>query len=227
MPDNRMSIKTKRIIIICEGNTEQEFCRKILQPHFLEKHITIHPPLIKHSHGGIVKWPTLKNEIEIHLKSDTSAHVTTFIDYYGLYSKHLFPDWEKYAKIQDCNERVTRLEQAMSSDLSERLRYRFIPYLQLHEFKGLLFNDKNVFYEQIPKDALVGEKELEEIFAEYDNPELINNNKDTSPSHRLQRIIKGYNKILYSEILAEAIGLERIRKKSPRFNNWISILETL
>ena len=217
----------KRIIIICEGHTEQAFCKTNLQVYLQGKGIVIQTPLIKHSRGGIVKWSLLKQQIETHLKSDTTAFVTTFIDYYGLYSKHDFPNWDNCEKIQDCNDRMTSLEDAMFSDISENFRYRFIPYLQLHEFEGLLFNNIDVFYNQIPKEDIIGGDELTETFANYDNPELINNSKNTSPSHRLERIIKGYNKIVYGDILAEAIGLERIREKSPRFNGWISKIESL
>ncbi|MDA3911915.1 MAG: DUF4276 family protein [Bacteroidales bacterium] len=56
---------------------------------------------------------------------------------------------------------------------------------------------------------------------------MINNNRETSPSHRLERIILGYNKIIYGNILAEAIGLDKIRAKSPRFNEWVKKLEEL
>ncbi len=56
---------------------------------------------------------------------------------------------------------------------------------------------------------------------------MINNNRVTSPSRRLERVITGYNKIVYGDILAEAIGLSRIREKSPRFDNWIKTLEQL
>jgi len=34
------------------------------------------------------------------------------------------------------------------------------------------------------------------VFAEYNNPEMINNSKENSPGHRLERIIKGYDKIV-------------------------------
>lgn len=68
---------------------------------------------------------------------------------------------------------------------------------------------------------MVGKAELKKTFDDYDNPEMINNNKETSPSHRLKRIIKGYNKVLYGHYFAEAIGIEQIRAKSPRFNSWI------
>ena len=109
----------------------------------------------------------------------------------------------------------------MKEDISDNLRFRFIPYLQLHEFEGLLFNDIQIFYDQVPKSNLVGIEELEKTFENYSNPEMINNSRETSPSHRLERIIKGYNKPLYGHYFAEAIGIDRIREKSPRFNQWI------
>lgn len=102
-----------------------------------------------------------------------------------------------------------------------------IPYLQLHVFEGLLFNDIDIIYNQIPKSDIINEAELFATFAQYNNPEMINNVKATSPSHRLQRIIRGYNKVVYGSILAEAIGLERMRTKSPRFNEWAIKLENI
>jgi len=217
----------KRIIFICEGQTEQAFCNTNLQALFQTKDIYIQTPLIKHSRGGIVKWSILKQQIETHLKSDRTAFVTTFIDYYGLYSKYNFPNWEVSEKITDKNQRMDSIEKFMHESISDDLRYRFIPYLQLHEFEGLLFNDINVFYEQIPNNDIVNIDELEKTFEDYSNPEMINNNRNTSPSHRLMRIIRGYNKVVYGDILAEAIGLTKIREKSPRFNNWIKILEKI
>lgn len=217
----------KRIIIICEGPTEQVFCDRTLSPYFVGKKYHIQAPTIKHTKGGIVKWDILKKQIETHLVTDKEAYVTTFIDYYGLYQKHNFPEWDVAEKTIDKNDRITILEKGMKNDVNETHRNRFIPYMQLHEFEGLLFNDINVFHQQIPSEDLVGLEELEKTLKEYDNPEMINNNKKTSPSHRLDRIILGYNKIIYGDILAEAIGLNRIRQKSPRFNTWLATLERL
>jgi hypothetical protein len=217
----------KRVIIVCEGETEKEFCTKILSPSFSQKNIFIQSPLIKKSMGGIVKWAELKKQILLHLKNDTSAYTTTFIDYYGLYKKYQFPEWEEAMKIADKNKRMVFLENAMLMDIDASLRNRFLPYMQLHEFEGLLFNDINVFYEQIPKNELVGIKELQQTFRDYDNPEMINDKRETSPSHRLERIVEGYNKIVYGNYLADAIGLEKIRNKSPRFNEWLNKIEKL
>ncbi len=217
----------KRIIIVCEGETEKEFCERLLEPYFSKKQIYIQAPLIKKSMGGIVRWEELKKQIENHLKNDTNAYVTTLIDYYGLSSKDKFPNWEMAEKENDKNKRMGVLENGMKVNISEDINNRFLPYIQLHEFEGLLFNEEKYFYEQIPENELVGIKELSEIFESYDNPEMINNNKATSPSHRLERIILGYDKIVYGNILAEAIGLENIKKKSPRFKNWIKQIENL
>lgn len=41
-----------RLIIVCEGETEQEFCKDVLAPHFLSKGIYMEYPTIKHSNGG-------------------------------------------------------------------------------------------------------------------------------------------------------------------------------
>lgn len=218
----------KRIIIINEGETEQEFCKDVLQPYFFSKDILIQHPTIKKSGGGIVAWETLKNQIETHLKQDPSVFVTTLIDYYGLPGgKFKYPHWDEAKVIVNINDRITFLEQSMKTAVEDSLRYRFIPYLQLHEFEGLLFNNIEVFNTQIAKNEFTDYIELAKTIAENPNPELINDGKETAPSKRLMRLIKGYNKPVYGSILAEAIGLERIRRKSPRFNNWINTLETV
>jgi hypothetical protein len=217
----------KRIIMICEGPTEQAFAKTNLQIPFIRKNIHLQTPLIKASRGGIVKWPTLKDQIDTHLKAEQDAYVTTFIDYYGMYAKYQFPGWDAAHTIADKHARMHSLEQAMLQSIEPQLQHRFIPYLQLHEFEGLLFNDIDVIKSQIPNEDLIGLVELEQTFADYTNPEMINDNKTTAPSRRLERIIKGYNKVVYGDILAEAIGLERIRAKSPRFNNWITRLEQI
>lgn len=214
----------KRIIIICEGQTEQSFCKTILYPHFLEHNILIEAPTIKKSGGGIVNWSLLKREINLHLLSK-DAIVTTLIDYYGIHNKHLFPQWEEAKKIIDIQERVTALEGAMQQDIEDNLRFRFIPYIQLHEFEGLLFNNIEVFKSKFNPNEFANFAALEDTILNYPNPELINDGKTTAPSKRLDAYIKGYNKIIHGTDLAKAISLSAIRSKSPRFNHWIETLE--
>ena len=50
----------KKLVIICEGKTEQFFCEKILRPHFAGLDIEMNHQIIAHSNGGLVKWEFLK-----------------------------------------------------------------------------------------------------------------------------------------------------------------------
>lgn len=215
-----------RIIIICEGQTEQEFCNTLLQPHFCAHGITLQAPLIKKTMGGIANWNVLKREIETYLRREKDVLVTTLIDYYGIKDSHGFPLWAEKQAIADKNQRLDELEAAMLADVDENLRPHFVPYLQLHEFEGLLFSDKQAFYTTFNEYELAREDELEQTFADFNNPEMINDGVETSPSHRLKRIISGYDKVVYGCCLAEAIGLNKMRQKSPRFDNWLKRLET-
>ncbi len=213
-------MKMNRLVIACEGPTEQEFVRDVLQPHFLPKEIYIQSPLIKKSGGGIVPWEILKTQIQSHLREGESF-VTTLIDYYGIPDRYNYPGWQDSKQIPDKSLRMDFLEQEMLMDVQENLRQPFIPYYQLHEFEGLLFNNLASFEATFEQDEFKDKNELISILNQYDNPELINDNPKTAPSKRLDRLIKGYNKNVYGPILAENIGMLNLRKKSPRFNQWI------
>jgi hypothetical protein len=217
----------KRIIIICEGPTEVEFCKDVLYSHFLGKDILIQTPLIKKSGGGIVPWSILKRQIDNHLLQEKEVFVTTLIDYYGIRDKFQFPEWASSKGIVDKSKRMDLLEKGMKDSIDPSINGRFEPYIQLHEFEGLLFNDMDVFVRQIPLADFNDKTELTNIIASNPNPELINDTPNNAPSYRLMRLIKGYNKIVYGAILAKEIGLTRIRAKSPRFNTWIDRLENI
>ncbi len=118
------------------------------------------------------------------------------------------------------------LETKMKEKIDLSINGRFEPYLQLHEFEGLLFNNLTAFKSQIPAEDFLDEAELAKIIRTNPNPELINDTPNNAPSYRLKRLIKGYNKIVYGSILATEIGLSKIRGKCPRFNRWIDKLET-
>lgn len=216
----------KSIIIVCEGQTEEEFCKTILRPYFKPKDIFIKNPLIERSNGGIVSWKILKKEIENHLQ-DKNTVVTTLIDYYGIKASHNFPKWEdiRHVKDVDKNAKISILEGAMHNDISAALRDRFIPYVQLHEFESLLFVDLNVFNTLFDQNEFKDYKYLKKTIEDYPNPEMINNGETTAPSKRLDKIMKSYSKIQNGNQIAEKIGLTNIRKQCPRFNDWIEILE--
>ncbi len=216
-----------RIIIICEGPTEREFCIDVLQSYFNTKEIFINAPLIKKSGGGIVSWSNLKKQIENHLKSDRTAFVTSLIDYYGIEAKHQYPNWNEAHKIPQKSERMGVLEAAMYQQIDDSIRRRYIPYIQLHEYESLLFSDSSVYTRNFLLKEFRDKQTFDNIFTEFPNPEDINLGKTTTPSNRLLHHIIGYDKVVYGSILASEIGIFLLRSKCPRFNGWLSKIEEL
>ncbi len=217
----------KRLIIIGEGQTEQAFCHDVLQPYFAALNVQIQNPTIKKTKGGIVKWRILKNEIMNYLQADPSSVVSMLIDYYGIHKKHGFPRWTEALDIPDKNRRMDFLERAMFDEIEEQYQYRFIPYIQLHEFECLLFCDKQVFDDYFEEKDFADYHCLEKTLSEFANPEDINDGRMTAPSKRLATIITGYQKTVYGPLLAGEIGLAKIRARCPRFNRWIGHLSRI
>jgi hypothetical protein len=159
----------KRIIIICEGQTEQEFCKTVLQPHLNKFGIFIQAPTIKKTGGGIVRWELLKKEILLHLQRDKSATLTTLIDYYGLHDHHQFPNWTQSKDLPNRNERMSLIENGMLNSITDELRNRFIPYIQLHEFEGLLFSDISVIENEFEASEFSDYNYLKETIFTFKN----------------------------------------------------------
>ncbi|VXD20874.1 DUF4276 family protein [Marinoscillum sp. 108] len=225
----------KRLIIIGEGQTEQAFCEEILRPHFYSHDIQIESPTISKTGGGIVAWHHLKDDIMRYL-SRPDVYVTLLIDYYGIQDKHAFPEWENAKQIPPrpgLANRMDHLEQGMATDIPDAVRYRFIPYIQLHEFEALLFANKEVFDRSFTANEFEDYDYLNETITAFPNPEDINDGTETAPSKRLERILTNYTshkpstKALWGPLLADAIGLKVIRNKCPRFNAWIETLENI
>lgn len=217
----------KRLIIICEGPTERDFCKTVLYPYFQSNNIYIQTPIIKKSKGGIIHWESLKTEVETHLKQNPSTYVTTFFDYYGILPRHKFPSWNEAMQENNKSQRMTLLEDAMKAQIHNDLSSYFIPYIQLHEFESLLFSEKQVFDDNFEPSEFDDYELLEETFRIFKSPEDINDGKTSAPSKRLEKILKNYNsdsrnqKVILGTLLAEEIGLATIRKKCNRFNEWI------
>ena len=215
----------KRLIIVCEGQTEQEFCNDILQPHLIQFGIVVQNPTIKKTAGGIVSWSSLKHQIETHLKQDPTAFVTTLIDFYGIHANHNYPNWLQANQHNDKNIGMDLMEQGMLASIPAQLQQKFIPYIQLHEFEGLLFCDINVFDNGFEENEFLDYNYLVQTINDNQNPELINDSSITAPSKRLLKIIKDYSKITHGCLIAQDIGINKMRAKCPRFNKWIDDLE--
>ena len=94
-----------------------------------------------------------------------------------------------------------------------------------HEFEGLLFSDCSAFSRAIGKPEL--ERALQKVRDEFGSPEDINDSPVTAPSKRILRLIPSYEKPLMGTLAIIEIGLVRIRRECPHFDQWLGRLEGL
>lgn len=215
----------KRLIIVCEGPTEHEFCMTVLAPELLKSGIYVDAPLVKRSNGGIVPWSSIKRQIEMHLY-EKDAYVSLLVDYYGIKDSYNFPGWEDSKGIFPLSSRLRFLCDSMKNDILPELSSRFIPYMQVHEFESLLFSDINVFKNNFDNKAM-DFSILEEAIREFDNPEEINSRPTLAPSKRLVYAIPGYQKVNDGAFIADEIGLQKILDKCPLFCQWFLTLRSI
>ena len=210
----------KRMFIVVEGLTEEAFVKELMTPYFMQHGIyDIRPVLIQTSKGhkgGFVNYEHLKNELLRLLKSQgQDVIVTTFVDFFRCPE---LPNQNDIDTLPSHIQKVEAMEKSISDDIND---WRFIPYIQLHEFEALLFSSANGF--EMYFEAQIS-KEIQGIINSFDNPEEINSSPETAPSKRLIRILPYYDKVIYGNIVALEIGLPAILSKCPRFRRWIDSL---
>ena len=60
----------------------------------------------------------------------------------------------------------------MLEEIDESIRYRFIPYIQLHEFEALLFSDISVIEDNFEFDEFKDYDYLLETDKDFSNPDF-------------------------------------------------------
>lgn len=218
-----------RVHIICEGQTEETFVNNLLAPAFLAHNIMLLPSLIgKPGHkGGNVKLERLMNDVRIRLLGDKQSYCSTLFDYYGL--PESFPGRLTSAMKMTVTEKAAEIESYLRIAITEKLgadvARRFIPYVQMYEFEGLLFSDPETFARSIDRPQL--KRSLSDVRSQFPTPEDINDSSETAPSKRIKQLIQEYEKPLMGAIAAMDIGLPRMRNECRLFNAWLERLEKL
>ncbi len=222
-----------RLHLTVEGPTEQAFAANVLRPHLQNRGVYVQRvELVAHvkrrrqvHRGGLLRYEPFRNDILRRLKGDKSNDVflSTMIDLYKLPQD--VPKFAEYREEQNPQRRVEFLETALGNAIGDP---RFIPHIQLYEFEAILFADVSKFSFYYT-DRLREINKLAELAAAHDSPETINDGEDTAPSKRIIKHIPDYksDKSAAGPIIAEAIGLNRIREKCPHFNKWLDNLEGL
>lgn len=208
-----------RVCIVCEGATEVEFVSRCITPYLLNHHVHAYPSILQspsgRHRGGRVTVDRLVNYMA-HEYSATDR-ITSFVDFYG------FTDAGGRSREQ--------LEHDIFVGLTEGKRQcdpRYVlPYVQMHEFEALLFSDTEQFQFVLDGWNDKVRESLAEVRRRFETPEHINNGPETAPSKRILSIFEWgrYSKVEHGPIIAQEIGLPRIRAQCPQFDAWLTALE--
>lgn len=210
-----------RLAISVEGPTEKEFFTRVMRPHLEHFEIDAIPTVITtkrvldgpNHKGGDISVPRIIPQIKPLLRS--FDFVTTFYDFYG------------FKGIKE-TDNVHNLSTAISEALN--FPQNFIPYIQQYEFESLLFTDCAMIGRHFKSEHVTSE--LARAVAEKGNPEEVNDSRETCPSKRItaackQHANRNYDKVLHGPVIAEKIGLEKIRMSCPLFGLWLTKIESL
>jgi len=226
-----------RLLVHVEGQTEETFVKEVLRSYLL--HCGYEPvsarivgnARLRRSRGGIRPWLAVRRDIINHLRQDPGCVATTMVDFYGL-PKDGDRAWPGRAAAVGASghHKASIVEEALRNDLAHEIGAnfditRFLPFVVVHEFEGLLFSDCAAFARGICRPDL--EPSFSQIRQGFATPEEINDSSVTAPSKRVEGLVLGYNKPLLGALAIMEIGLDPIRAECPHFNRWLHQLESL
>ena len=223
-----------RLLALVEGHTEVGFVEELLRPHLLmHGYSSVAARLLgdarpRRQRGGIRPWHSVRRDIVRHLREDSGLLVTTMLDFYGLPSAGdgAWPGRDAAHSVGTHRKGVVVCA-ALAADVADALATdslsRFIPFVAVHEFEGLLFADCAALARAVYRDDKAAE--LLAIRAAYGSPEDINDHPATAPSKRLAALLPEYDKIVAGVLAAQEIGLPKIRRECPTFDRWLGELE--
>ena len=224
-----------RLLVHVEGQTEETFVKEVLRPHLVRYgYSRVSPRLLGNARqrdrrGGIRGWNSVRDDILNHLKEDEGCLVTTMIDYYGLPQSgpKAWPGRADAGILRFAMKALT-VQNALLVDIAAGMGEnfdlaRFVPYVMMHEFEGLLFSDCDRFGAGIGQPTLV--PKFRAIRNAFNSPEEINDSPYTAPSKRVEALVPGYEKPLLGTLAVLEIGLDAIRAECPLFRQWLERLE--
>src|ERR1700733_1976724 len=218
-----------RLLVHGGGQTEESFVNEVLRNHLVARgYHSVEARIVGNARlrgrrGGIRAWPSVKKDILNHLRADQTCIATTMVDYYGL--PEAWPGRLRSNGLAGIQEKALYVQEAVRAEVVTELgdRFdtdRFVPFVVMHEFEGLLFSDCASFSRGISRPDLEGR--LQKIRDDFATPEEINDSPNTAPSKRIRDLMPGYQKPLFGVLAVLEIGLLRIRAECPHLDGWLS-----
>ena len=226
-----------RLLVHVEGQTEEDFVNFVLRDYLLHcgyqsvSARIIGNARLRRRRGGIRPWLMVRKDIVNHLHEDPGCVATTMVDFYGL-PQHGDRAWPGRAAAVGASghQKASVVEEALRDDLAHEMGTdfditRFLPFVVVHEFEGLLFIDCAAFARGICRPDL--EPSFSQIREGFATPEDIDDSPVTAPSKRVEELVPGYEKPLFGALAILEIGLDPIRVECPHFDAWLRQLESL
>lgn len=221
-----------RVVVVCEGETEEEFVRDVLAPAFHGIGLYLVPQMVETSpghRGGALNYDRVKLHLRNTLRQKSSPVVTTLFDLYKLDKR--FPGFERAKMMPELDQRLDVLQRELHADVVTTagcLPGRFIPYIQPHEFEALLFSDVPTLT-RVEPGWQTATKALVAARAAAKSPEYINDKPETKPAAHLERELSNpsYRKRRHGPIAAQKIGLTKIEAECAFFAAWLAQIRKL
>lgn len=217
----------RNLYFIVEGETEEEFIKRLLIPYLYGRGLRCHIQAILifmsgggHGHNNAEHF---LNTIEPVLHYSGEPVITSLLDFFRFPRKQ--PVFAACAACRTAVEEAACLQQALFAEVQRIRPYPyFIPYVQLHEFEALLFAD--VVGHELHHPGI--QTEVAAVIDAYPSPEEINSRPESAPSKRLESIYRAYKqhyrKAADAVDVVELIGMDRLLDRCPQFSAWVEHL---
>lgn len=217
---------SKRLLIYCEGPTEEMIVSRLLKPHLALHRVNVERPILaatsldpEGQRGGFVNWSAIAFDLQQEFAGDQDPNLrfTTLLDAYAMPKEVLALAGFVAAVTTPAD--IDAVQRAMEAQFHEP---RFAAYLQRHELEALLLADLDAL-ERVFHRHVAAVQQLRQDVATFAGPEDVNQGAATHPSKRIENAIPGYGNLKASNayfVLAEA-GLHSVRARCPRFDAWL------
>jgi len=213
-----------RILAVVEGRSEELFLKRTLAPRLAGRGLYLEPMKVLRgggARGGGSSWQPWRKHLSGLLNGQprVGVVVTTFLDLYRIpkdtpgYSS---PDGNGEQRAESM---VRAIHEQLGSDP------RLLPYVQVHEFEALLYCDLTALTRVEPDLFPTNRVSTLVNSVAHLAPESVNESEATAPSKRILAVLPAFDKIDHGVPAVEAIGLDALRTKCPRFHAWITRLE--
>jgi len=227
-----MNPHEKRVVVVCEGETEEEFVRDVLAPGFCGVGLYLEAQMVQTSpghRGGALNYDRVKPHLRNTLRQKSAPVVTTIFDLYKLDKR--FPGFEQSRALPDLGQKLDVLRRELHADVVAAAGCqpdRFIPYIQPYEFEALLFSDVPTLT-RVEQGWQAAAQALAAVRAAADSPEHINDRPETKPAAHLERELSNpsYRKRRHGPIAAQKIGLAKIEAECAFFAAWLAQIRGL